>query len=54
VRDDFQPDMRKRYLEGSGEAAMDPQDRRMLTEFYREDVRKLAQLLNRDLWRWEQ
>ena len=31
---------------------MDPRDRRYLIEYYREDVQKLASLLNRDLDRW--
>jgi hypothetical protein len=32
--------------------AMDPADRRYLIDYYREDVGKLASLVNRDLSAW--
>ena len=31
---------------------MDPEDRRYLVHYYRDDIRKLASLLNRDLSAW--
>jgi Sulfotransferase family len=52
VDHDFKPDMSKRYLAGAGRPTMAPEDRAFLTEFYQEDVRRLAQLLNRDLSHW--
>jgi hypothetical protein len=52
VSDDFKPDMSTRYLVGAGRLMMAPKDRAFLTEFYKEDVRKLGQLLNRDLSHW--
>lgn len=52
VNDDFKPDMSKRYLVRAGGSTMAPEDRAFLTAFYKEDVRKLAQLLNRDLSHW--
>jgi hypothetical protein len=49
----FRPDMSKRYLEsGWPNVALDPADRAFLTEFYREDIGKLADLLKRDLSSW--
>jgi hypothetical protein len=53
VDEDFSPDMSKRYLEaGRPDIALDAEDRAFLTEFYREDIRKLADLLERDLSGW--
>jgi hypothetical protein len=50
----FQPDMSRRHLEGNrASRAMDFRERAYLTAFYRDDVRKLAQLLDCDLSRWE-
>jgi hypothetical protein len=50
----FQPDMSRRHLEGNrASCAMDFRERAYLTAFYRDDVRKLAQLLDCDLSRWE-
>jgi hypothetical protein len=34
------------------EVAMDPKDRAFLVDYYREDIRNLANLLNRDLTAW--
>jgi Sulfotransferase family len=49
----FRPDMSKRYLEaGAPPITLEPADRAFLTEFYREDVEKLATLLTRDLSGW--
>ena len=31
---------------------MDPEDRRFLVDYYREDIGRLASLLNRDLSAW--
>lgn len=53
VRDDFRPDMSVRYLAGVPGCVMNTADRKFLTDFYRDDVRKLAHLLGRDLSRWE-
>ena len=52
VNDDFKPDMTKRYLVGAAGPTIAPVDRRFLNEYYKEDVRQLAQLLNRDLSHW--
>jgi hypothetical protein len=53
VAADFQPDMSKRYLEsGTVDLPMEPADRAFLTDFYREDIRKLVELLGRDLSGW--
>ncbi len=49
----FQPDMSKKYRSGGVQRAMDDGDRSYLASFYRDDVRKLAGLLNRDLSHWE-
>ena len=49
----FSPDMSKRYLEaGMPNVVLDSAERAFLTEFYRDDVRKLADLLRRDLSGW--
>ena len=48
----FSPDRSKRYLEASTPAMMQPADRAFLTEFYRDDIGKLAGLLGRDLSAW--
>jgi hypothetical protein len=46
-------DLSQRYLEaGVPNVVLDPDDRAFLTEFYRDDVRKLAGLSNRDLSGW--
>jgi hypothetical protein len=41
-----------KLLYRSGGPAMNPQDRRYLVDYYREDVRLLSSLLNRDLSAW--
>jgi Sulfotransferase family len=48
----FSPDMSKRYLEAGTPEAIDPADRALLIEFYKDDVLKLANLLERDLSSW--
>jgi hypothetical protein len=49
----FHPDMSKRYLEASApRVTLEPADRAFLSEFYREDVNKLAALLKHDLSKW--
>ena len=49
----FRPDMSTRYLEaGMPDMALEPADRTYLTEFYREDILKLADLMRRDLSGW--
>jgi sulfotransferase family protein len=49
----FEPDMSQRFRARGVRRAMDDRDRSYLTSFYRDDVRKLAGLLNRDLSHWE-
>jgi sulfotransferase family protein len=48
----FSPDISKRYLEAGTSEVMDPADRTLLIEFYKDDVRKLADLLKSDLSSW--
>jgi hypothetical protein len=48
----FRPDMSKRYLESQTAISLEPQDRDLLTQFYRDDIEKLASLLGRDLSHW--
>ena len=52
VDDDFKLDISKHYLAGATGSRMAPEDRAFLTAFYKEDVGKVAQLLNRDLSHW--
>jgi len=50
----FRPDTSRRYhefREGAAKA-IDPRDREWLGEYYREDVRRLAGMLGRDLGAW--
>jgi hypothetical protein len=44
----FPPDLSKRYLEAGVPEAIDPADRAFLTEFYRDDIAKLAGLLGKN------
>ena len=44
----FSPDLSKRYLEAGTPEVIDPADRAFLTEFYRDDVSKLAALLKHE------
>ena len=53
VDPNFEADMSKRYLVGTAGCAMGLEDRRLLVEFYKDDIGKLARLLNCDLSRWE-
>jgi len=49
----FRPDVSKRYLEASApRVTLEPSDRACLSEFYKEDVEKLADLLEHDLSSW--
>jgi hypothetical protein len=50
----FTPDTSQRYHEfrEGGQLVIDPRDREWLVEYYREDVRRLAGLLGRDLSSW--
>jgi hypothetical protein len=53
VAPEFNPDLSKRYLEaGRPDVVLDAADRALLTEFYRDDIGKLADLLGRDLSGW--
>ena len=50
----FQPDLSRKYLVGNENGCvLTERDRSYLADYYRDDVRKLAQLLDRDLSRWE-
>lgn len=54
VSTEFSPDMGKRYLPaGKAGETMDSSDRDYLVNFYREDVRKLARLVGRNLDHWQ-
>ena len=54
VDETFRPDMSRRYLVGNGGGrVMSDAERRYLTDYYREDLRMLSRLLNRDLSRWQ-
>jgi Sulfotransferase family len=53
VRADFETDMSKRYLVGAAAYTMDQEDRKLLTEFFKDDIRRLGRLLKRDLSHWE-
>ncbi len=44
--------VRASLFKPSGSVVMDPQDREFLRDYYREDVRKLTELLGRDLPLW--
>jgi hypothetical protein len=48
----FRPLVRRVLIRKPGTTRMDPADRRYLREFYHDDVRKLASLLNRNLDGW--
>jgi len=48
----FRPLVRRALIRKPGTTRMDPADRRYLREFYHDDVRKLASLLNRNLDGW--
>jgi hypothetical protein len=46
------PVIRRLMFRRSDDLRMDTEDRRLLVDFYREDITKLASLLNRDLSAW--
>jgi len=48
----LRPRIRRALTRGPGTARMDPTDRNYLVDFYREDIRKLASLLGRNLDSW--
>jgi len=48
------PSARRLAFTPRSKVAMGPEDRRFLTDYYAEDIRKLAVLLNRDLSAWLQ
>ena len=48
----LRPLIRRTLIRRPGVTQMDPADRRYLVEFYREDIRKLASILDRDLDGW--
>ena len=51
----FVPDMRQKHLKATGPTralAIDPADRRLLIDLYRDDIAQLAALLNRNLNHW--
>ena len=46
------PRLRSLLVRPRGSLEMDPQDRALLTDYYRDDIRKLAVLLDRDFSSW--
>ena len=55
VATDFVPDMRQQYLTATHQfrgMAIDPADRRLLIDLYRDDIAQLATLVNRNLDHW--
>jgi hypothetical protein len=48
----LRPLIRRALIRRPGTTRMDPADRRFLVDFYREDIGRLASLLNRDLNGW--
>jgi hypothetical protein len=48
----LRPLIRRRLIRRPGASRMDPVDRRYLVDFYREDIRKLASLVGRNLDGW--
>jgi hypothetical protein len=48
----LRPLIRRRLMREPGTTRMDPADRRYLVDFYREDIRKIANLLGRNLDAW--
>jgi hypothetical protein len=48
----LRPLIRRRLIRRPGATRMDPADRHYLIDFYREDIRKLASLVDRDLDGW--
>ena len=48
----LRPLIRRRLIRRPGTTHMDPEDRRYLIDFYREDIRKLASLVGRNLDGW--
>ena len=48
----LRPLIRRSVIRRPGETRMDPADRHYLVDFYREDIRKLASLLDRNLDGW--
>jgi len=49
----FKADLSRQHLAGVPGNVMDREDRELLTTFYRDDIRRLGHLLNRDLSHWE-
>jgi hypothetical protein len=52
VAQEFSPCMDRRYLVAQVPRRMDPADRHYLLDFYRQDIGKLASLLDRNLDHW--
>jgi hypothetical protein len=48
----LRPLIRHRLIRRPGATRMDPADRHYLVDFYKEDIRKLAILLDRNLEGW--
>lgn len=48
----LRPLIRRRLIRKPGTTRMDPADRHYLVDFYREDIRKVASLLGRELDEW--
>jgi hypothetical protein len=50
----LRPLIRRAVIRKPGTTRMNPADRQLLIDYYRQDIRKLADLLNCDLDRWLQ
>ena len=48
----LRPQIRRALMRRPGTTRMDPADRRYLVDFYREDIGKLARIVDRDLDAW--
>ena len=49
----LRPRLRSLTFRDRKSLVLDPADRRFLVDYYRDDIRKLSSLLNRDLSAWE-
>jgi len=52
IPESLRPAFRRAVLRKREALVLDPEDRRVLVEYYRDDIQKLAALMNRDLSSW--
>jgi hypothetical protein len=52
VPEAWRPALKRLAFRTGKSLAMEPADRRLLVDYYREDIQKLAGLLDRDLSTW--